>query len=391
MSIFKEHRTNADRVAGDRRRHKQKIEKAIREGIHSIVADESIIGQDGKKKFRIPVKGIKEYKFVYGSNGKQVGSAPGKDITKGQKIGDGDPEGQGGKPNKPGSDQGEEYYDVEMSLDELAEYLFADLGLPDLERKQLTNITSTKLKRSGYRPDGIMPRLDRKKSAIARIKRMKAAGFDPDTAEDGETFPFHEEDLKYRHFKMKDEPITNAVIFFIMDVSGSMTDDKKFLARSFCFLLYQFIRTKYEEVDVVFITHDMSAKEVDENSFFTVGTSGGTIASTGLELANEIIEQRYPSSAWNIYAFHNSDGDNFPSDNEKYLEEYSKLESECQMFGYCELEPEAAYRYAGDEAKLSNLLWPKVGRKTKTVRVTKKEDVWPAFREILGAVKKEEV
>lgn len=390
MSIFKEHRTNADRVAGDRRRHKQKIEKAIREGIHHVVADESIIGEDGKKKFRIPVKGIKEHRFVYGNNGtKQVGSAPGKNIQKGQKIGDGDPSGQGGEPNKPGSDRGEEYYDVEMSLDELAEYLFADLGLPDLEKKQLTNITSSKLKRSGYRPDGIIPRLDRKKSAIARIKRMKAAGFDPETAEEGETFPFHDEDLKYRHFKLKDEPNTNAVIFFIMDVSGSMTDDKKFLARSFCFLLYQFIRTKYEKVDVVFITHDMEAREVDENSFFTVGTNGGTFASTGLEKANEIIDERYPSSAWNVYSFHNSDGDNFPSDNEKYLEEHSKLEEASQMFGYCELEPERSYSYSDESAKLSHLLWPRTGRKTRSVRITKKEDVWLAFKEILGAVKKD--
>ena len=94
MSIFREHKTVADRSASDRRRHKQKIEKAIREGIHHVVADESIIGSDGKKKFRVPVRGIKEYKFVYGTNNgnKQVGSAPGKDVKRGQKIGDADQE-----------------------------------------------------------------------------------------------------------------------------------------------------------------------------------------------------------------------------------------------------------------------------------------------------------
>ena len=138
-----------------------------------------------------------------------------------------------------------------MSLDELAEYLFTDLGLPDLEKKKLSDIKSDRLKRSGYRTEGIMPRLDRKKSAIARIKRMKAAGFDPEKAEEGETFPFHEDDLKYRHYKLKEEPNTNAVVFFVMDVSGSMTQDKKFLARSFCFLMYQFVRTKYENVELV--------------------------------------------------------------------------------------------------------------------------------------------
>ena len=117
MSIFREHKTNADRSASDRRRHKQKIEKAIRDGIHHIVADESIIGQDGKKKFRVPVRGIKEYKFVYGDNNgnKQVGSAPGKDVKRGQKIGESQQQGQG-KPQKASDQKGEEFYDVEITI-----------------------------------------------------------------------------------------------------------------------------------------------------------------------------------------------------------------------------------------------------------------------------------
>lgn len=384
MSIFKEHRTNADRVASDRRRHKQKIDKAIREGIHNIVADESIIGSNGKQKFRIPVRGIKEHRFVYGDNGKQVGSAPGRDVSRGQKLG-GKDKGKPSRPDKPGNEAGEEYYDVEMSLDELAEYLFADLGLPDLQKKQLTNISANKMKRSGYRPQGIIPRLDRKKSAIARIKRMKAASFIPEEVEGGETFPFHEDDLKYRHYKLKDEPCTNAVIFFIMDVSGSMTQDKKFLARSFCFLMYQFIRTKYENVDVVFVTHDVDAQEVNEQDFFAKGTYGGTAASSGLSLVNEIIEERYHPSAWNCYSIHASDGDNYDSDNGKYIEAHAKLEASCQLFGYVELEPEKlGYEYS---EKLFKILKPRIGPKSRCVRISNKEEVWPAFREILGAAK----
>ena len=154
MSIFREHKTVADRTASDRRRHKQKIEKAIREGIHHIVADESIIGQDGKQKYRIPVRGIKEYRFVYGSNGKQVGSAQGKDVKRGQKIGDAQPNSQPAQPDKASGDKGEEYYDVEITHAELAEYLFAELKLPELQRKKLSNIDTEKLKRKGYRSDG---------------------------------------------------------------------------------------------------------------------------------------------------------------------------------------------------------------------------------------------
>jgi sporulation protein YhbH len=390
MSIFREHKTTADRSASDRRRHKQKIEKAIKDGIHNIVADESIIGENGKKKFKIPVRGIKEYRFVYGDNsGKKVGSAPGKDIKRGQKIGEADQEQQA-PGNKGGNDKGEEFYDVEISLDELAQYLFSELNLPDLQKKQLTNISSEKLKRNGYRPDGILPRLDRKKSAIARIKRMKASGFDPDKAEDGETFPFHEDDLKYRHYKLKQEPNTNAVIFFVMDVSGSMTTDKKFLARSFCFLMYQFLRSKYDTLEIVFITHDVDAREVDENSFFTQGTSGGTVASSGVGLVEEVIEKRFHPSSWNIYIFQCSDGDNYISDNEKYLQTVSSLKEKSQLFGYCEIDPyKDNYSSSGytDYNTLYNVLFPLFDNKLKAAKINKKEDVWQGFTKILGADK----
>ena len=382
MSIFREHKTVADRTASDRRRHKQKIEKAIKEGIHHIVADESIISKDGKQKYRIPVRGIKEYRFVYGNNGKKVGSAAGNDISRGQKIGDPPQQGKDGKPNKAGNDSGEEYYDVEITHEELAKYLFAELNLPDLQRRQLSNIDTEKLKRKGFRPQGIIPRLDRKKSAIARIKRMKAAGFDPEKAEDGEGFSFHEDDLKYRHYKITRKPCTNAVVFFVMDVSGSMSQEKKFLARSFFFLLYQFLRLKYETVEIVFISHDTEAHEVEEKDFFEKASSGGTKASTAVDLANEIIEKRFHPSSWNVYFFQCSDGDNFPEDNDRFLEGVRKLMSVSQLYGYCEIEPEVSWM--ADPGKLFQLLKPLRGHKLKEVRINKHEDVWSAFMSLMG-------
>ena len=174
MSIFKQHKSIADRSASDRRRHKEKIEKAIKEGIHNIVAEESIIGQDGKKKIKIPVRGIKEYRFVYGrgQGSKGVGSAQGKDIRKGQKIKKGKQQGQG-KPEKAGNQKGEEYYDVEITLDELAKYLFEDLNLPDLEKKSNSNIFSYNIKRKGYRKKGINARLSKKETLKNKIRRQK--------------------------------------------------------------------------------------------------------------------------------------------------------------------------------------------------------------------------
>jgi len=389
MSGFSHHKTVADRSATDRRRHKKKIEKAIREGIHDIVADESIIGQDGKKKFRIPVRGIKEYRFVYGGNesNKQVGSAPGKDLDRGQIIKDKKKQPQGDE-GASGNQIGEEFYEVEISLDELAHYLFAELELPDMEKKAFTKSKSKKLKRTGYRSMGILPRLDRKKTAINRIKRLKSANRNDDvnesTNEHEETSgSFHLDDLTYRHYKNKLKENTNAVIVMMMDVSGSMSKVKKFLARSFFFLLYQFIRTKYDKTDIVFISHDVEAREVSEEQFFTRGSSGGTIVSSAYFKALETVEKRFNPASWNVYAFHCSDGDNFSHDNNDMLNAAEQLKNISQLFGYCEITPVGEPSWNTDD-RLSSHLAQLIGRNMKTVEIEKKEDVWSAFKIMFG-------
>ena len=387
MSIFKEHKTSADRSASDRRRHKQKIEKAIREGVHHIVADESIIGQDGKKKIRIPVRGIKEFRFVYGENSKnkRVGNAQGKNIGRGQQIGTNKPEpGQG---QKAGSEQGVEYYDVEITLDELAAYLFDSLELPDLERKHIQKILEKKMQRHGYRSDGIRPRLDKKQSIKKKLKRKAAAKRVGTHDEDeDERFPFHKNDLRYRHIRPVIKETSSAVIFFIMDISGSMGQQKKFLARSFFFLLYQFIRYRYESVDLVFIAHDTQAYEVSEQQFFTRGQGGGTIVSSALEMVLEVIEKRYNPEAWNIYAFHCSDGDNWPSDMDKSIHLSERIRDLSQMYCYSQIVPEEdSVRWVrDDESTLAGAYIPLERPNFKIVKIQKNSDIWPAFKTLFG-------
>ncbi len=395
MSIFREHKTIADRSARDRKRHKHKIEKAIKDGIHDIVAEESIIGKDGKKKIKIPVRGIKEYRFVYGNNesNKNVGSAPEKDIRRGQKIGDGQ---QGKAPGqKPGNEKGDEFYEVEITLEELSHYLFSSLELPDLEKKALSQVSSDKIKRKGYRPQGIKPRLDKKKSVIRKIKRLKAQEkekipprpFGPAVEENKS---FHDSDLVYRHFKPTKKFSSSAVIFFIMDVSGSMTKEKKFIARSFYFLLYHFIRSKYENTELVFISHDTAAKEVSEEQFFTRGSSGGTLVSSGLELAHEIIQSRYHPSLWNVYTFQCSDGDNWPEDTEKVLSFVEKIKQCSQLFGYAEISTEKQGGWF-DDSKLSKVYESKTDKKFKSGIVSCKEEIWPLFLKFFGTRSKSHV
>ena len=392
MSTFKQHEASADRSASDRSRHKQKIEKAIREGVHNIVAEESIIGQDGKKKVKIPVRGIKEWQFVYGPNAdnKQTGSAPGTDIQKGQVVKKGQKQEQG-QGNKAGKDKGEEFYEVEISLDELASYLFDSLGLPELEKKKLREIKEFKTKRHGHRPHGIITRLDKRESMINRLRRKAASKrsgeieIDPSTGE--EVFPFHEDDLSFHHIKEKPKEATSAVIFFMMDVSGSMTTNIKFIARSFFFLLYQFIRHKYESVQIIFIGHTTEAFETDEDSFFKRGASGGTHVSSAPKLALEIINKRFHPSSWNIYAFHCTDGDNWSEDNSTAIEAFKELSSISQMTCYCEICPDSE-RMAWEPDR-STSLWNSIckiddGKKLRVAMLKSAQDIWPTFNRLFG-------
>jgi len=382
MSIFREHKTVADRSATDRRRHKKKIEKAIKEGIHDIVAEESIIGKDGKKKIKIPVRGIKEFRFVYGEN-KRVGSGGDKDIKKGQKIGNGKNKNKGKRKGdqKPGNEPGEEYYEVEISIDEMAKYLFDDLELPDLEKKSFTNIMNEKIKRKGYRQKGIRPRLSKKETIKNKIKRklkaQKAGTYNPD---EEERFPFHESDLKYKHIDITKKETTNAVIFFTMDVSGSMSKTRKFMARSFFFLLYHFIRYRYNKTEIVFISHTTEAWEVDENQFFTRGSSGGTYISAGIEKTLEIIKDRYPKSSWNIYSFHCSDGDNWANDNSKALRLTEELKTYCQLLAYIQIQGKSAF----SSERMADAYEPIADNKFKIVEVEKKDEIWSQFKKIFG-------
>ena len=393
MSTFKERKTIADRAANDRSRHRHKIEKAIKESIKDVVSEESIIGKSGNKKIRIPVRGIKEHQFVYGNNenNKRVGSAQGKEVSKGQRIGH-KRKKQESQDNKPGDQPGEEKYEIEMSLEELAEYLFSDLNLPELEKKRFKFITEEKMKRKGKRPYGIRPRLSKKETIKQKIRRKKAAikagVYNPD---EDERFPFHDSDLRYKHIAPVQKDNTTAVIFFVMDVSGSMTKSKKFLARSFFFLLYQFLNHRYSSVDVVFISHTTEAQEVDEERFFTRATGGGTLASSGLQKVQDIIDKRYHPNNWNIYTFYCGDGENWPSDNEESISLFTQLKEINQMICYTEIgNPKD---FGGDSLSFFSAfqgdgLWEKVtklqDKNFKQVRLTTHDDIWKSFKKLFG-------
>ncbi|MEE8197553.1 MAG: sporulation protein YhbH [Acidiferrobacterales bacterium] len=368
----------SDRSAGDRLRHRQKVRQAIRENIADIVAEESIIGQGRDKIIKVPIRGVKEYQFVYGDNAPGVGAGDGNSEP-GQVVGKAGDKGRG--DGRGGDQPGVDYYETDITLEELVEIMFEDLQLPDMERKKLREVLAERTsKRKGYRRVGIRVHMNKRRTAIARVRRKVASGRVAAVEAVEERFPFHRDDIRYRRLRHDMKPQSNAVVLCIMDTSGSMDIMKKYLARSFFFLLYQFVRARYHNVEVVFIAHHTQAREVSEEEFFHKGESGGTYISSGYMKALEIIQARYHPGLWNVYAFHCSDGDNFPNDNTAAMNAAKELCEVANLFGYGEIKPLNSSHY--EDSMLQ--LFKSIGSPNfHSMLIERKEDIWSSFKMFL--------
>ena len=393
MAIFRDNTQvplDHDRSIEDRRRHRQLVEKSIKDNLGDILSEESIIGESKNKKFKIPIRGIKEYQFVYGRNNKGVATGVGEE-KRGDKVGKVD-QGKGKGNTGAGNNEGDDIYETEITLEELLDYIIEDLDLPNLDKKKYSEIiTESTGRKKGYQKYGINPRLAKKRTVMAKISRkqgkkraLREIGMSEEEVNE-QRFPFMEEDLRYSRVKMKPKRESNAVLIFIMDVSGSMDITKKFMARSFFFVLSRFIRRKYNNIAFEFISHTTSAKNVSEYEFFHRAESGGTYISSGLNMALDIIHSKYPPEVWNIYPFYASDGDNWSEDNEKALKAINELCDTCNMVGYAELLPSTYsttmyYRFE-KEIKKSNFV---------SVIVKEKKDLWNGIKLMLSKELKEE-
>ena len=390
MAIFRDYTSNPvdhDRSIEDRRRHRQLVEKSIKENLGDILSEESIVGGNRNKKFKIPIKGIKEYQFIYAKNSKGVATGVG-DEQRGDKIGNGKKQlFQGNK--RIGNDEGDDVYETEITLEELMDYISEDLNLPNLDQKKYSEIiTETTGKRRGYQTHGIKPRLAKKRTVISKISRKqgkKRALNEIQEDNNIERFPFREEDLRYYRVKVKPRRDSNAVMIFIMDASGSMDTTKKYLARSYFFVLASFLKRKYNNIAFEFIYHTTVAKRVDEYEFFHKSESGGTYISSGINEALKLIGDKYPSSIWNIYPVYASDGDNWLEDNEKAIESVKKICEISNMFGYAELLPSTytTTMYHKFKTEITN-------ENFVPVIIKEKKDLWDALKTMLRKELKEE-
>ncbi|HEV8485639.1 MAG TPA: sporulation protein YhbH [Blastocatellia bacterium] len=365
----------------DQERHKERVREAVKKNLGSIVSNESIILSDGKRVVKVPIRSLDEYKFRYDyRKRKHVGTGDGK-----SKVGDviareGQP-GQGaGKGPGAGDQPGQEYYEAEVDIDEIAKLIFEDLHLPYLEEKAKQAVQSKTTKFTEIRRAGILSNLDKRRSIMENIKRQaRETG-------DARMGRFKKEDLRYKSWEEQTQYESNAAVIAMMDVSGSMGEFKKYIARSFYFWMVRFLKTKYDQVKIVFISHHTEAKEVTEEQFFTQGESGGTVVSSAYRLALDTIADRFPTRDWNIYPFHFSDGDNYYSDNDEAVRLADELIGTCNLFGYGEIGEEGAASYRRSSGALLSIFKDRLKNQERFVgvRIDDKEDVYPALKDFFG-------
>jgi uncharacterized sporulation protein YeaH/YhbH (DUF444 family) len=400
----------------NRQRFLRRAGKVLREAVRNVSASRPIreVGEGGV--IIIPARGIDEPSFHTGSDGMHSRVLPGnKEFLEGDRIARPQGSGQGkGKGSGNGAGQGgggEDEFKVALSAEEFLTLFLEDLELPDLERRKLSLTESSGLRRAGFQRGGspanlavsrtMRNALSRrmalhrpKPEELAALQEALRAAEDLGDAMEAQrlrdliethglrtrAIPYIDPiDIRYRRFEPSPRPIAQAVMFCIMDVSGSMTEHMKDMAKRFFMLLYVFLQKRYKQVEVVFIRHTDEAKEVDEKTFFESRETGGTRVSSALQEAMKIIEERYPVGDWNIYIAQASDGDNETGDNERATALMRDgLLPLSQYYAYLEVDEPHSDTPISSLWKTYDNLDPGPAMR----RVTTRQEIYPVFREL---------
>ena len=417
MHLIDRRLNGRNKSAVNRERFIRRYKDHVRRAVRGMVADRSIKDMIQGGEVKVPAKDISEPGFSYGQGGDWESVHPGnKEFVRGDRIPRPNGGAGGGGGRDPGTGESTDDFVFTLSRDEFLNIFFEDLELPNLMRTTLAEAQHKKLVRAGYVKDGTPSNLSvprTMKTALAR--RIALGGPLRDELEelqallavalrDGASaeriaeieariadvegrkrrLPFLDDvDLRYRHRVVQPAPTAQAVMFCLMDVSASMDERKKDLAKRFFTLLYLFLTRKYERVELVFIRHTDEAEEVDEDTFFYDQRSGGTVVLSALELMKTVAAARYPTADWNIYAAQASDGDAFGADagkSARFLRE--ELLPITRYFAYIETPEEEYSRKSPLWAEYEELEGEEENFAMK--RVNRPQDIYPVFRDLFS-------
>jgi uncharacterized sporulation protein YeaH/YhbH (DUF444 family) len=312
----------------DHQRFRRIVKGKIREDLRKFLTRSELLGREGRKYISIPIRGVDIPHFRYGDNNDSgVGRGDGKA---------GDAVSGDGGAGPGGEQEGQHILEVEVSLDELAEILGEELKLPRIQPKGKHRLTAERDRYSGVRQSGPESLRHFKRTFRRALRRQIMSGlYNPDAPR----IIFERRDKVYRSWKTILNPQSNAVIIYMMDVSGSMGDEQKELVRLEAFWIDAWLRKNYHGIESRYIVHDVRAAEVDRETFFRIREDGGTRISSAFRLARELIEHRYAPSEWNVYLFHFSDGDNSSESDSRecctIMREH--LLPVLNLFGYCQV------------------------------------------------------
>lgn len=426
MSIIIDRRLNDRKKSSvNRERFIRRYKSHIKHAVTDMVSERSIKDMDRGGDVKIPVKDIAEPTFRHGPGGDREAVHPGN-----HKFNPGDrirrPQGGGegdGSGDRGGEGDGEDGFTFTLSREEFMELFFDDLELPHLTRTQVGDIVEFKMQRAGYTRQGSPTNLSIGRSLRNALARRIALSSRPrrelqaleaelaalearegvpaaDTPVSEERarllaaielllrqiarVPFIDDiDLRYRHRVPVPKPISQAAMFCLMDVSASMDERKKDLAKRFFTLLYLFLSRKYQKVDVIFIRHTEEAEEVDEERFFHDARTGGTVVFSALDLMRQIMTARYPAGQWNLYGAQASDGDAFGADPDKSSDFLAgKILPDLRHFAYVEV-PDSDSRPSRLAAAYRRIDCEHFAMR----QVRERRDIYPVFRDLFSPEK----
>jgi uncharacterized sporulation protein YeaH/YhbH (DUF444 family) len=334
----------------DAQHNRARVRRQIQDALRERIGEEDIIAAGPEKRIRVPIRSDRRYRFI---------------LDRGRRT------GGGAAGSQPGTDPGEEAYEVWLDMEEVEEALFESLDLPRLKPKREVAADATDVVFDDIAKQG--PLLDKRATLRENLRRAARQG--------DEEADWDRDDLRYLTWDEEPRPKTQAVVLLMMDVSGSMSAEHKRIARLFFYWTVRFLRRRYTHVEVRFIAHTTEAREVTEQQFFNRVESGGTLVSSAYERARAIQREHYPASDWNVYVLHASDGENFFPDNERVLDLVAGLMDVCSLIGYLQIAARPPGHFgASSQGKLAAHLARRPIEGLVVAEVADDHDIWPALQ-----------
>ena len=350
-------------------RHNEKIREAVHKALPDLIAHSDVLSRPDNRTVQVPVRFMEHYRFRLLNPQQQKGAGQGK-VGPGDLLRPGQGRGEAGT-GSGGNEEGGMSFVMELKVDDILDWLWEELQLPNLKPRDTASLEDEDYVREGWDRKGARSRLDRRRTIKEAVKRRAVQG--------GRAVPIINDDLRFRQLVRRQQPSTNAVVYFLLDVSSSMDDQCRRLAKTFFFWALQGIRRQFVKVETVFIAHTIEAWEFEEEQFFQVRGEGGTQSSTAFQKAVEVMNERYDPARYNSYLFYASDGDNFMEDRHRARVLLESLAGQMSFLGYAEVSGRHHQRLNTEVGVLFRRL-AEQGAPAGSYAISSENDIWPAIK-----------